>query len=405
MKNKILILLFSINIAFSQGINIEGIEEFLERTETYPKEKEGLVATQIPSKYDLVAFVPPIGNQKDTGSCVGWSTAYYTLSTIYNQIYGITDVAGKTATAFDPWFLYNQVAQVDYMRGTDYQTCLQGVHFEDAFNRVMKTGSKRMLLPPYDLSCKKVWDPYALNDVIENTRLYSIKKYYKIEPRSYSGVRDVKRELYIYKRPVIIGIAHYGEGLRRLGEPGNNGIFQPNYSSIPAAHAMAIVGYDDYINGGSFLVVNSYGESFGQGGYMWMSYRDFGEYTIAAFAIETTLRDLYDARLVWDNYRKVFEGEFSYVGLDRKVIDGFGLYYDATNQTWQIGEFINGRQEGLIYVVKNNYYGEKPIDLRKVYFRNGSPVYGLVETSTENDPLEQYLKTMFKDPKFNWVKD
>jgi len=91
------------------------------------------------------------------------------------------------------------------------------------------------------------------------------------------------------------------------------------------------------------------------------------------------------------------------VGLNRKVIDGFGLYYDGTNQTWQIGEFINGRQEGLIYIIQ--YYSDKPVDLRKVYFRNGSPVYGLVETSTENDPLEQYLKTMFKDPKFNWVKD
>ena len=64
MKNKILILLFSINIAFSQGINIEGIEEFLERTETYPKEKEGLVATQIPSKYDLVPLFLQLATKK-----------------------------------------------------------------------------------------------------------------------------------------------------------------------------------------------------------------------------------------------------------------------------------------------------------------------------------------------------
>ena len=60
MKNKFLILLFSINIAFSQGFNIEGIDEFLERIETYPKEKEGLVLAQLPYKFDLTAFVPPI---------------------------------------------------------------------------------------------------------------------------------------------------------------------------------------------------------------------------------------------------------------------------------------------------------------------------------------------------------
>ena len=82
-------------------------EEDLNNISSYSKETYGF-SDEIPSSYSLEKYVPPIGDQYDSGSCVAWATSYYAMSIIYNSTYGITSYAGKYTNRFDPWFLYNQ---------------------------------------------------------------------------------------------------------------------------------------------------------------------------------------------------------------------------------------------------------------------------------------------------------
>ncbi len=51
------------------------------------------------------------------------------------------------------------------------------------------------------------------------------------------------------------------------------------------AHAMAIVGYDDHINGGSFLIANSWGKNWGQDGYTWANYDDMIRFIRHAYQV------------------------------------------------------------------------------------------------------------------------
>ena len=47
---------------------------------------------------------------------------------------------------------------------------------------------------------------------------------------------------------------------------------------------MCVVGYDDDINGGSFLIMNSWGSTWGSGGFTWVKYSDYAQFV--RYAIE-----------------------------------------------------------------------------------------------------------------------
>lgn len=50
-------------------------------------------------------------------------------------------------------------------------------------------------------------------------------------------------------------------------------------------HAMCVVGYDDYYEGGSFLIMNSWGTDWGKGGFAWVRYSDFKEFNVEAYGL------------------------------------------------------------------------------------------------------------------------
>jgi len=48
-------------------------------------------------------------------------------------------------------------------------------------------------------------------------------------------------------------------------------------------HAVTVIGYNDSVNGGSFRVLNSWGEGWGKDGTTWIRYKDFDRITYYAF--------------------------------------------------------------------------------------------------------------------------
>ena len=49
---------------------------------------------------------------------------------------------------------------------------------------------------------------------------------------------------------------------------------------------MCIVGYNDQMYGGSFRVVNSWGDDYGDNGFIWIRYKDFKKYASEAYVFE-----------------------------------------------------------------------------------------------------------------------
>lgn len=60
-------------------------------------------------------------------------------------------------------------------------------------------------------------------------------------------------------------------------------VFVPNGGEIEGGHAMCVVGFDDDKYNGAFEIVNSWGESWGNEGFIWVRYEDFLNYTKYAY--------------------------------------------------------------------------------------------------------------------------
>jgi hypothetical protein len=50
-------------------------------------------------------------------------------------------------------------------------------------------------------------------------------------------------------------------------------------------HAVVVVGYDNNKHGGAFEVLNSWGEAWGDSGYIWIKYSDFKKFFLGGYAL------------------------------------------------------------------------------------------------------------------------
>jgi hypothetical protein len=51
-------------------------------------------------------------------------------------------------------------------------------------------------------------------------------------------------------------------------------------------HAMSVIGYDDYLEGGAFQIMNSWGNEWGENGMGWVRYKDFDFFVKEAYGMD-----------------------------------------------------------------------------------------------------------------------
>lgn len=221
----------------------------------------------LPATVDLSAEFPPPGDQGNQGSCVGWSLAYAMKSYLENhqRAWG----AKALDHEFSPSFLYNQ----HHASGP----CLEaGMDIPDGLDALMNEG-----VPPIsdfgysDGDCSK-----QPSEAVKKKALgFKIESYRRVP----IDATEVRGQL-AARNPIVVGI-HVDAAFDRLkgsavyvGPPGKN----------LGGHAIAVVGYDDTRQ--AFRFLNSWGTSWGDGGYAWVSYAVFPKlveeaYTAVDFSI------------------------------------------------------------------------------------------------------------------------
>lgn len=426
------VFLFSISVSFAQGYDTSGDEEFIKNT---PKkiQAKGLVKAVVPDSYDLTKYTPPIGDQERSGSCVAWTLSYYSMSILYNKHFDVVDRTAKFALAFDPYYVYNSRFGDNY---TKEQLCKKGMGWDFAFRHIERRGNKRMAIPPYDLNCQKrneessLYNREEFNEAIENSKSYGIRKKQRLDPDDDDYIYFIKQEIFFERSPVPIGISYYGEGLAKAGK--NGGYFQPNY--VPKideeykGHAMTIVGYDDYVMGGSVLVANSWGEDWGNNGFLWISYEDLRAHA----HITVTVEPWFYGRSIREktNYKHgegefgryeysngdFYEGEFVDIELSdgKRIVrrDGYGVYYFKSSDSYYVGKWeydpwsAKSTMEGKQVKFKNNRMTELVYENNKVIRREPSWTLGLVGTKNkEESSVKNFYETKFKGSGFLWQDD
>jgi hypothetical protein len=86
--------------------------------------------------------------------------------------------------------------------------------------------------------------------------------------------------------PVLIGMMVGGSFMQDMM---GSSLYIPDRSDYSGArlggHAMCVIGYDDYYEGGAFQVMNSWGEEWGEDGLFWIRYNDFDYFTREAYGL------------------------------------------------------------------------------------------------------------------------
>lgn len=218
-------------------------------------------------KVSLKQFVPLIKTQGQYGTCVGWSTSYYGRTILNARLNNLTSQSDITDNTFSPVFTYlNSNVDNDY-------NCQGGAYINKALETMVEKGVP--LFKDYDVMC----DSYIPSDIWSKAEANKIKDYSKLFADSESSdvkIESVKRSL-LNGNPVIIGFQienafYYAKN-----------VFEPDNLGTTGGHAMCVIGYDDDEYGGAFEIVNSWGDNWGNNGFIWVRYKDFAKYAKYAY--------------------------------------------------------------------------------------------------------------------------
>ena len=347
----LLTVLISFNF-YSQGLNFSSGEELFNLPQL-PVDYG--FAGDLPSYSSMERYVPNVVSQEG-GTCVGYATFYYGLSTMYNIEFGLTNSREKFAHAFDPYFIYSIVFN-------NVNDCKSGLRFSEAFSSVADIGSKKLLYPPFT-TCNESWDQNKFANTLSYTEPYAIDSWFSTDATSPNFVDVVKRQI-ASSVPVIIGMSY----LESMGKPyssstrtgvGSDGLWVPNSNENPdGGHAMCVVGYNDNKFGGAFRIVNSWGVNYGDSGYLWIRYNDFKKYTKEAYVMKLNENVTSNIRLkegIQDgDYKRygyikndkinTYEGEYK-----NNSVTGYGIWLDKNLDTYYIGNYSNGSMRGYFMI-------------------------------------------------------
>ncbi|SKB81705.1 Papain family cysteine protease [Salegentibacter holothuriorum] len=212
------------------------------------------IPNTLPETFDLSKFLPPVGNQGDLGSCTSWATSYY-MKSFQEKIE--SGLPYSEATIFSPSYTYNQLTSND----------CGGTSIQETLALIEEQGVAALELFPYTENECTTQPNETITEAAEEARIADYK--------ALSGENMVAemKTLLTQQQPIIIGAVLSPE----FGKTDSFGLtayreHNVNYEDV-TCHAMLVVGFNDEFN--AFKLVNSWGESWGDNGFVWIDYQAF----------------------------------------------------------------------------------------------------------------------------------
>lgn len=270
MRNLTLLLFFISVLGYSQTQRSTGLLFDDEAYENTPVKAKNVAFQDVVTEFTsstLKSFVPPIKNQGGYSTCVGWATAYYGRTILESRLYDVQDSLTIAKGTFAPVFTYlHSNVENDY-------NCQGGAYIGKAMEAMVEKGV------PYYEDYSVMCDTEIPENLYGSAERFKIKDFARIFGSDESEefkVDGVKRSL-LNGNPVVIGFM-----VDNAFQSAKN-VYVPDNLGTTGGHAMCVIGYDDDKYGGSFEIVNSWGPTWGNEGFMWIRYSDFAEYTRYAF--------------------------------------------------------------------------------------------------------------------------
>jgi len=213
----------------------------------------------VPKSCSLKRYAPAVLRQKG-GTCVGWATAYAARTISEAAANGWTDQAVIDRESYSPYFTY---------RLSRWNAdCEAGSQISNALKEMKRVGAiKRNDAPDACLS-------NVSDGMRSKAAEHRIKEYFT----TFDGYDKPKDKIDRAKKaisegkPVVIAMDVDYNFMRKFK------VWNGFLSAAGAGgHAMCVVGYDDDMYGGAFEIMNSWGKKWGDKGFAWIRYDDFGK--------------------------------------------------------------------------------------------------------------------------------
>jgi hypothetical protein len=293
------LIVFS-NTLYSQGFIWD--KKVAAHHKTY--ERVGLSRALLPTSISLEKYLPYIQHQGSIGMCAAYSIA--TCRTIvYARNNNLTDINKISAESYSPYYTYQRVLSTR-------SSGKWGGGLMPYMNKINDFGYAKIkdIEYPYyyPFTSNHLWDfavPTHFDLDIESVKedkfdyIVSILPTENIEDTVSDLIRQIKVEL-SKEIPILFGMSPMPSILAAVG--GNGEDYWDNSIEVECeqcsnltndisglckehkkdwkgqGHAMVLIGYDDEKYGGSFQIVNSWGEDWGDNGKIWIKYEDFVEH-------------------------------------------------------------------------------------------------------------------------------
>lgn len=257
-------LTLSLNAQFARGLDFDDNEY----AGISKKAKLTRSLDAVPASASLKIFTPTPKSQGQHGTCTAWATAYCGRTIVEAIKQNWTDKTYITQNAYSPAFLFRMLEPADTV-------CKGGSSVSAALTISKEQGNLFLKDAP------QICIPSVSQNQLATAAGNKIKDYMRIFD-SYatveSKVQAVKKSI-AENKPVVIGMVcpssfHNAKDVWVPTEDpsGNHG-----------GHAMCVIGYDDQKAGGAFEIQNSWGTSWGNEGYIWIKYADFGRFVKYGF--------------------------------------------------------------------------------------------------------------------------
>lgn len=228
--------------------------------------------TPLPESVSLLRFAPTRKNQGQQGSCVGWGSAYAARTILEASATG----QDPNSICFSPSFLYNQIG----LRGC------QGSYINKAMDYMTQQGALPFREFPYDENdCGTRPDQNQVNRA-GNFRMRGYTRLTEDAGDYAVNYQAIKQNL-AAGAPVVFGMNVPRSFMQNMMGQKVWRANQEDYSGSNSAggHCMCLIGYDDNVAGGSFQVMNSWGNEWGENGVAWVPYKEFMTFTQEAYGV------------------------------------------------------------------------------------------------------------------------
>ncbi len=228
--------------------------------------------TALPARVSLKGYAPSPGDQGPYGTCTAWATGYAARTIAESVALKRADAGLTTDSVFSPVFIYKNLSKDP--------SCQSGTSIHNALELMKGEGAAKRL------EIEKTMDFAAIPlTYYSGERRYTIAGFSTLIFSMANGgdisKHDMVKKALAENKPVLISLncPDSFHSARDVWWP------TEDPKKDHGGHALCVIGYDDDRSGGVFEILNSWGEYWGDHGYIWIPYTVFGQFVRGAYEI------------------------------------------------------------------------------------------------------------------------